>query len=451
MDATDVCIKETVGAVSRFIEAVGSDRQRTERYLTDRNAFTRRSPLSFLSMCKIGLLSVKSQYAAQVPVALGEIVNGVGGDPVPVSKSAYCQRRQRIRPELFRDWMRDIAGSGLLHPARWHGLIPVAFDGTTVAVPRLYDNAGRFGLWRNDAGETVPLLKITLLCLLLDNVIMDIDVGGCGRSERTAAMGMTGALTPDHLLILDRGYPSYALMRSLEDRGVRFIIRLPASFSKGVREFAVSGRNSAEVTFTSNGHVGKSLSRNNMTLNDRTPVKLRCISFLTPAGTREILVTNLDAARFSDRDVADGYMLRWRIEVDILFLKDEERWAELSGYKAICVLQDIYSACVLFNIQALFERLCTERLRKENDRRLASGKRPLAIFHSVALSILACFLPAVLSPCDDRLHYAREAIVLMAETASAKQPYKSRPRHIRLRRLRGKHWTDTNYKDSILF
>lgn len=451
MDATNECMERTIEVVGRFIEEVAADRQNTERYLTDRNAFTRKSPLSFLSMCKIGLLSVKSQYAAQVPIALGEIVNGVGGDPVPVSKSAYCQRRQKIRPALFRDWMRDIAGSGCIQPRKWHGLIPVAFDGTTVPVPRLYDNALKFGLWKNDAGETVPILKITLLCMLLDNMIMDVDVGGCERNERTAAMSMMDRLTPAHLLILDRGYPSYALMKVLTDMGVRFIIRLPASFSRGVREFVQSREESAEVTFRANSHVCKSLSRNNMTLADRNPIKLRCIDFVTPAGTHEILATNLDRGRFSDRDVADGYMLRWRIEVDIFFLKNEERWEELGGYKSACVLQDIYSACVLFNIQTLFENLSQSRLRKENDRRRARQKRPLAIYHSVALSILTWFLPGVLSPDSKRLHYATQLISMMVRTATVRVPSKSRHRLIRLKRITGKHWTDTNYKDSIIF
>lgn len=65
----------------------------------------------------------------------------------------------------------------------------------------MYDCPEEFGLWKNDAGDTVPLLKITLLCMLLDNIIMDIDVGGCDRNERPAAMSMTGSLTrerPSH-------------------------------------------------------------------------------------------------------------------------------------------------------------------------------------------------------------------------------------------------------------
>lgn len=451
MEATETYIRTTIETVTGFLTDLENDRQKAEKYLYDGNAFVRKSPLSLTAMCKIGLLSVKSQYAAEVPIALGNIVNGFGGAPVPVSKSAYCQRRQKIRPALFRDWARDIARNGVIGPRRWHGYIPAAFDGTTVQAPKMYDCPEEFGLWKNDAGDTVPLLKITLLCMLLDNIIMDIDVGGCDRNERPAAMSMTGSLTREHLLILDRGFPSYALFKVLLSRDIKFIIRVSPSFNSSVREFANSGERNGEVTFTFNKSTAKALINSNVDIPDRDPVKLRCIRFTTPAGTTEFLVTNLDAKDFPDRLVADGYMLRWRVEVDILFLKNEQMWEVMSGYKAVCVLQDIYSACVLFNIQTLYMNVCQRKLGQENDRRHAMHQSPLAISHSVALSLLMHFLTGTLAPDKANIRLAAIMVGVMVRTASAESHSQSRPRRMRLKRIVGKHWTETNYKDSLRF
>ncbi len=449
MEATSNYIEETTKTVNGFLERFKNNRQEVEKYLTDVNAFVRKSPLSFTSMCKIGLLSVKSQYAAEVPIILGQIINGFGGGPVPVTKSAFCQRRQKIKPELFKDWARYIAGNCGLVPQRWHGLIPVAFDGTTIPLLRKYDCPSEFGLWKNDGGDTVPLLKITLLVMLLDNIILNIDVGGCHRNEKPAAMSMLDGLGPEHLLILDRGYPSYALFKVLSERHVKFIVRVSKSFNTGVREFAQSGESSGEVRSSFNRNSANALKNSNLSISDKEPVKLRCIRFVTPAGTTEYLVTNLDAEDFPDSVVGDGYMLRWRVEVDIFFLKNEEMWEVMSGFKAVCVLQDVYSACVLFNIQTLYMNICQRQLEKENRRRKAMQKRPLHIQHSVALSVMMHYIVGTLDSKAESVSMAANIVGLIMHTASPEYPSKSRPRKIRMKRIRGKHWMDPNYKDSM--
>lgn len=450
MKATDYSIIKTIEISERFINNLVMDRKSMEKYLTNRNAFTRERKLSFLPMCKLGVLTLKSQYSAQLPILLGEALKGRLDAVESVTKGAYSQRRQLISPSLFRDWTRDIGKCSFARAKKWHGLTVVAFDGTTLQAPDLYDNADVFGRCKNDQGEIAPLLKITILADVLNDMILDVDAGSVMRHERTAAMSMVGNLTPGHLLVLDRGYPSFALFKLLESKGIKFIIRVAASFNTAIREFVKSGKPSDIVTFMSNNRVAKSFKDNNIELPDNDPVKLRVIKFMTSANNEEILVTNLGEIDFPDKTVFDGYKLRWRVEVDYFFLKNEQQWAVFSGYKSVCILQDVYAACVLFNILTLYIQLCNSDLKETNEQKLKMKKPPLKIRRSVALSILCHFLIVMLGDNDIALKYARLVIKCLESTAEATQLSIDRPRHMILRRVRSRHWTDTNYKDSIL-
>lgn len=451
MNTIDSRIKRTMELSRKFIDDISSDRKKMESYLTDVNAFTRNRKLPFTSMCEMGLLSVKSQYAAQLPIALGELTSGTFDEEVPVTKGAYSQRRQLIKADLFHDWACDLARHPIFPLKRWHNLIPAAIDGTTVQAPNLYDVSEVFGLWKNDSGETVPILKITILVLLLDDLIMDMDIGGATRSERTAAVSMLDSLLEDTLLILDRGYPSYALFKLLISRNINFIIRVPASFNKVVQQFVKSGKEEDVVTFSSNNKINKSLKGNNIELPDQDPINLRIIRFKTPANTTEILVTTLDKTEFPIDLVAEGYLLRWRVEVDYFFLKNEQQFEVFSGYKAICISQDLYAACVLFNILTQYIYLCKCSLQDENAKRKALGHPLLIPYRSVALSILSHFISVIIANKEKSLQYALMTVSIFRETAHAMSVSESRPRKIRLKRILGKHWTDTNYKDSMLF
>ncbi len=450
MDVTDNCIEKTTRQLEEFINSLDADENKKAGYLNKGNAFTRKSKLPFLFMCKIGLLSVKSQYAAEVPLALNEVLGNVWTEPVTVSKSAYCQRRQEIKPELFRDWARDIAHSDLFRHKLWHGFIPVSIDGTTLSLPDLYDAAEVFGVGQNHLGDNGPIAKISLLTCLLEDIILDVEVRGKDEGERTAALRMLSGLGPNHLLILDRGYPSYVLFKLLLGMGIKFIIRVPASFNKSVKAFAKSGKPNGTVTCNAHNKLGKMLKGSALKLQDTEDVKLRCVKFITPKGTTEYLVTNLDEEDCPDDVVAEGYKLRWRIEVDILFLKNEERWAVMSGYKSICILQDIYAACVLFNIQSLIMQLCEAELDKINKERDKVNKKPLRIDHSVALSIIDFNMLGILSDRPGHIEQTRGMLAIIIHTAYEYEPSQSRVRILRMTRLRGKHQTETNYKDSLL-
>ena len=141
----------------------------------------------------------------------------------PVSAPAICKARQKLRPELLRALLHQASDSfdGQLGPdKRWFGRRVFAADGSKVSVQRSEDLEQAFGIPPN--GHSPQVLVSTLFDLVA-KVPHDICVAPFASCERTQLLGMLNRLKVGDVLVLDRGYPSFEMMRILIDEGIDFI------------------------------------------------------------------------------------------------------------------------------------------------------------------------------------------------------------------------------------
>ena len=111
--------------------------------------FCRKTPLGLKSIFWL----VVSRIVRTLPVALDQFFSGLGL-PSP-TKSAFSMKRALVKSALFervgRSMVGDFYRSGPVK--KWRGYVPLACDGTRLALPDVDALGDRFGMYHTYQGE----------------------------------------------------------------------------------------------------------------------------------------------------------------------------------------------------------------------------------------------------------------------------------------------------------
>lgn len=146
--------------------------------------------------------------------------------------SAFTKARQRlgVAPlrELFREVARPMAAAGT-RGAFYRGWRLMGIDGTTFDMPDTPDNERVFGRGGNQRSPNAfPQVRVLALCELGTHAICDIALRPIRGSEQKMVPHLLRSLTPDMLLLWDRGFFGFDLINSVLERGSHLLGRIKA-------------------------------------------------------------------------------------------------------------------------------------------------------------------------------------------------------------------------------
>ena len=296
-----------------------------------------------------------------------------------VSEQAFAQARAKLSlvaiPGL-NDWLIARAELDGFVP-RWRGLRLVAADGSTV----------RFGL-RASHVKRAALADQILFGLFLPGP--DLMLGASlhsihERGERQFLIEHLDRLCPDDLLLLDRGYPASWLVAVLNQRAIKFCMRVDNTDGgyACVREFVRSGAIERIVMLR---------APNKQDALDyecpRKPQRVRLVRHVLPNGEQRVLMTNLfDDKLFPADCFGELYHKRWGIEEAFKRLKHRLNLEHVTGLSQQAVVQDVAAKIVCDNLQALVS------ITAHADADLPENKR---INHAYAHTALKPLMPILL-------------------------------------------------------
>jgi hypothetical protein len=182
----------------------------------------RKLPAEHVVWLVIGMGLFHDRSIAEVVHHLDLVLPPRGGGRGRVSNAAIVQARDQLGAAplagLFTQtataWTADVAPS-----ERWHELAVYGLDGTTLRVPDTPANVTAFGRppSPDGAGAGYPHVRLVTLLSLRHHLLAAAAVGAPHTGELALARGVWAAL-PDHaVVILDRGFCSYALFHALSD------------------------------------------------------------------------------------------------------------------------------------------------------------------------------------------------------------------------------------------
>jgi Insertion element 4 transposase N-terminal/Transposase DDE domain len=265
-----------------------------------------------------------------------------GLEAVPTAfptSSALAQARTRIGPAPLKALFDLIKGPGA-GAARWHGLLVVAMDGTTLSVPDAPANLATFGRQAGShGGSGYPLLRLVAVVACGTRTVLDAVFAPIRVGETTLAPALAGCLRPGMLLLADRNFAVCDLVAKITATGAGVLVRCK------------DGRVLPCVRRLPDGSWLSLLGSTGVRVVDAQ------ITVTGPDGRRRVgryrLVTTLtDHARFPALDLVRLYHQRWEIETVFLEFKattlggrvlrartpagiEQEVWALLAGYQAL--------------------------------------------------------------------------------------------------------------------
>lgn len=361
------------------------DRIRSEQFLTRH----RLHQASFSRKRKLGFMHCVALILSRLTLSLQTELNRYfdrQGDGMEVSQQAFSKARQHIDPAAFRELyaitVQEVLAPGVLR--RYQGYRLFGIDGTEIALPTSealsedYPDLGKETLRR-------PRARVSVLCDLLDGYLLDARIATRRESERLLADAhldtLSEHLTAQDILMMDRGYPSKALLAKLSEGKARYLMRVSSSFQ-------------AEIDQRTGDDIVIEMWHAQQTF------VVRVVTITLETGEVETLLTNLDTTEFDTEAFGSLYAMRWGVETVINRIKNRLQLERFSGKTSASIEQDFYGAALLLNLATMLAAQAAQELaKKQADKALKYRYTPN---YNLLVGCLKDALPDLLSPMSER-------------------------------------------------
>ena len=278
----------------------------------------------------------------------------------PPGKSALSKARSRLgaRPlrQLFLAVSRPL-GQPTTPGAFYHGLRLMIIDGQKLLLPDTVANRKAFGKhatrrWGRVVAAGYPQVHLIRLLEAGTHLTVELLVKPFKKHEYPLAGALLNKARPKDLILWDRGFYGYSLLRQAADTGRYVLGRVPGSVVFDIVQTLADGSFLARVYPSCRARRRR-----------EQPVIVRVISYTfrdpnRPGhGQRHRLVTTLlDPQEYPAQELVVLYHQRWEIEIDNDELTTHQlnRPVELRSGKPVNIVQEIYGIYLAHNaIRAL--------------------------------------------------------------------------------------------------
>jgi hypothetical protein len=296
-----------------------------------------------------------------------------------VTKGSFSKARAKLNPEAFVE-LSDNAINTFYNGApywTWYGMRVLSADGSTLVLPRHKSVIEEFGehAFGPQANSPRSLALYSFLYDPLNLITLDAQLAPYASSERGLLYKHLPKIKQGDLILLDRGYPSLALMFELQARGIEFCMRMKEDWWLDVKDFSESGEKEKLVVFK--------LPKKDHDLLDIYPqlnkeITCRLICIDLDNGEKEILCTSLiDMEKYTYSNFSELYHFRWNIEESYKLFKSRVEIEYFSGKTSRAVKQDFYAKIFMMNLCAILAFPVEETVRKEFEQEKKKHKQKI--------------------------------------------------------------------------
>ena len=342
-----------------------------------------------------------------------------------VTKSALVQARKKLSATAFVELNKQVVDRyyAQAHYNTWKGFRLCAVDGSTLRVPNTPAIIKTFGVHRGRlAQKGCPMALASVYYDVLNQVVIDARLAPIHSAERELADEHLAHAAPNDLVLFDRGYPSFWLYASLQQRQQAFCMRVKFKANRLYQQFLHSRKAQTTVEIMPTAHSQQKCTEKGLPI---TPIRLRLVRVKLKKET-EILITNLlDEERYPACVFKELYHLRWGIEENY---KRQKQWLEIesfSGKSALSVFQDFHAKMLTMNITAIM----VAESQKQVNHTMSARTHRYKINFAQALSKMK---DTVIELIRNLTRHTRILQVLqyLSNTVDAVIPNRSFPRHI---------------------
>lgn len=314
-----------------------------------------------------------------------------------VTKGALSTARKNLKPEAFVEMLDNVNQTFYTQAPYWlwKGFRLLGVDGTRLMLPNhptVIEEFGEHSFGPNaDSKRSIALAS--MMYDVLNLVTVDAQLAPYTSSERDLLYKHLPKAQKGDLLLMDRGYPSIALLFLLMAQGLDFCIRMKEDWWLSVKEFTESGEQERLVRFKLPHKDRKMLMEYPDYIDKEIECRLVCVTLEN--GDKEILCTSLTAAeKYPYESFAGLYHLRWSEEEGYKLFKARAEIECFTGKTALAVKQDFYARMFAMSYCAILAFPIEEKVRKEyNEEKNKYAQKinrteSLSMFRDISIGLL---------------------------------------------------------------
>ena len=280
--------------------------------------------------------------------------------PCAPETSSYCEARQRLPVEVIVRLVRQTAqkvDAGASDDWLWKGRKVSLVDGTTASMPDTPENQKAFPQSTSQGiGLGFPLVRLVAIISLATGVVRDLALGpyqGKETGETALFRTLLAGLEAGEITLGDRYYASFFMIAALMQRKVAGLFRMHQrrkfDFRRGrrlgVEDHVVTWTKPErpewmdEYTYT---HISNELTIRELRFKVEQP-GFRVNELV-------LVTTMLDAAEYTKEELADLFLDRWNIELDLRSIKDVLQMDVLRCKSPEMVVKEIWTHLLAYNL-----------------------------------------------------------------------------------------------------
>ncbi len=309
-----------------------------QKYLFDKNHFTRKRALPFQTVVLLILRLLKCSLKTELKGYYTELFKE---DKVVnwVSDVALCKARQKIKFELFKDLCRMIASTfySVNGGDRWKGYRLLGVDGSEINLPSSKELINNFDVHhKNSIGTKIPQARISFLTDVLNKVTIDAAIETFRTGEQEMFKEHLKYVNKNDLITADSNYGHYWVFSLVINSGADFCFRINHC-STFIKDFLRSGEKDMVLEWIPSYKTKQNSSKHNV-FTEKLTVRLVRIDL---ENETEVLVTSLlDQNEFTYEDIKDLYNKRWATEEEFKKFIQRLFVENFSSVKTNGILQD---------------------------------------------------------------------------------------------------------------
>ena len=344
------------------------------------------------------------------------------------AQSTICEARKKLKSTAFIEINNEVIK--IQDDDRKHKLLGkhrvFAIDGTKV---RLRKELEKEGYKKFNSSAYFPSGLLSCMYDVNTHIVHDFAITK-SFSERDRALEHIEKLEEDDILIMDRGYFSYLLLRKIVNRKAHALFRIQSNLrNKEIIRFMESARKDMVIKYEPSETVIRDLKKNGHEI-DCTAIKLRLLK-RTIRGNQYIFATTLTKIEYKAKIFDALYHKRWDIEELYKISKEHFGIEEMHAKTDRGVKQEIYAHIVLINIARLLE-LSEDKL---DDNKKVNFKGCLTAIESCVTELIY------------KGYKALNTVVIRITAFISKMKYKYRPNRSfpRISRRPDRKWQPASY------
>ena len=266
-----------------------------------------------------------------------------------VTRSAICQARKKLSHKVFIALL-DIICRFLNRRSdlqNYKGSRVFAVDGSTLVLPDTPDLRDHFGMAKYAKEKGRARARTSILHDVLNRVTYDAIIDHYQQHEQTLAWEHleTSELPKKSIILLDRGYVSFHLLRHIRDLGHHFCVRVKSNL-KIVKQLEASGQSDGIFHFKASPQSRDKVFRKRLA----RPLRVRLMKFRFGKETVYLMTNLFGTRKYPKYELGMLYHQRWQVEESYKVKKCRLNIEQFSGFSPEIIRQDfhakVFSECL---------------------------------------------------------------------------------------------------------